>query len=217
MVGGAKRREHVWRADGSLFQDLRSLAGGPAKILNSELLAIRRLKDCAPGFVLVAMLRARFALRQSDRFATRGDVGAHRGPYRGVESNTFAGIVPNRRTSALIRPTRVEALRAMTAKEKSEGAGDHGKRDDQARLPKTPTRNRPLRAMSVQPIQSARPHARPNGGRNRKRCLHRGETASRRRRAGKFTYSNIFYIALTCGRVSNVEVSVRGRLVGFGP
>jgi hypothetical protein len=119
MVGDAKRREHVWRTDGSLLQDLRSLAGGPAKILNSELLAIRRLQGCAPGFVLLATLRARLAFS----FASRGEVGVRRRPHRGVETNASASIVGNRRnaawffrhrggTGATFRSTRPEATRS---------------------------------------------------------------------------------------------------------
>jgi hypothetical protein len=145
MVGGAKRREHVGRAHRSLLQDLRSLAGRPAKILNSELLAIRRLKDCAPGFVLVAMLRARLAWPRSDRLASGRDVGVRRRPHRRVEFNASASIVGSRRNAAWsfrhrvgagapARSKRVGAIRSRPVKEGSEGAGDDGKRDDQARL-----------------------------------------------------------------------------------
>jgi hypothetical protein len=84
MVGSAKSREDVWRADRHFLQDLRSLAGWPAKILNPELPAIRRLQDDGFGFVLLAMSRGRLALRPRHGFASRGDVGFHRRPYRGV-------------------------------------------------------------------------------------------------------------------------------------
>ena len=182
MVGGAKRREHVWRADGNLLQDLRSLAGWPAKILNSELLAIRRLRDCAPGFVLLAMLRARLALLPSNSFAGRGEVGVHRRPHCGVETNASASIVGNLRdaawffrrrvgTSTPFRQTRVGAIRSKPAKERSEGAGDDGKCDDQARLPRHRPETDRHAQLSAQAIQSARPHARPNDRRNCKRCL----------------------------------------------
>lgn len=188
MVGGAKRREHVGRAHGSLLQDLRSLAGGPAKILNSELLAIRRLNDCAPGFVLVAMLRARLAWLRSDSLASGRDVGVRRRTQRRVEFNASASNIGNPRNAARSSPRRVGAstparsrrvgaIRSRPVKERSEGAGDDGKRDDQAQLP-----GRRPETRRCAPWALTRPHARPNGRRNCERCLlmEATETVSRR-------------------------------------
>src|SRR5271166_529334 len=100
VVGSAKRREHVWRADGNLLQYLRSLAGWPAKILNSELPAIRYLRDYALRFVLFAVLRGRLALPPSGGFAMSGEIGVFGRPVRGVAANALASIGGNRQNAA---------------------------------------------------------------------------------------------------------------------
>jgi hypothetical protein len=146
VVSSAKRREHVWRVDGDLLQNLRSLAGWPAKILNSELLAIRCLRDYALGFVLLAMLRGRLALPPSDGFAMPGEVSVHGRQNRGVEANALTSIGGNRQNAWFFRRrvgTRIPfpsaligAIRSKPVKDRSEGAGDDGECDYQARLPR---------------------------------------------------------------------------------
>ena len=132
--------------DGDLLQNLRSLAGWPAKILNSELLVIRYLRDYALGFVSLAMLRGRLALPPSDGFAMPGEVSVHGRQNRGVEANALTSIGGNRQNAWFFRRrvgTRIPfpsaligAIRSKPVKDRSEGAGDDGECDYQARLPR---------------------------------------------------------------------------------
>jgi hypothetical protein len=147
VVSSAKRREHVWRADGNLLQDFRSLAGWPAKILNSELVAIRYLRDYARWFVLVAVLRGRLALPPSGDFAVLEEIGVDGRPNRGVKASGLASTGGNRQNAAWFFRRRVGtnipflsallgAIRSKPVKKRSEGASDDGKGDYQARLPR---------------------------------------------------------------------------------
>ncbi len=216
MVGGAKRREHVWRADGGLLQDLRSLAGRPAKILNSELLAIRRLQNCAPGFVLVAMLRAR--------------LGVRRRPHRGVETGASTSIVGNRGnaawffrhrvgTGAPFRSARPGAIRSKPVKKDPRARattvsvtikrGSHDT-DSKPAVAGNDRSGDPVSAPACSPQRSKELQALFARRGKPKLLLAAGAQT-------KVTYNNIFYVPLTCALVGKADVSVRGRLIGFGP
>jgi hypothetical protein len=221
VVSSAKRREHVWRANGNLLQDLRSLPGWPAKILNSELLVIRYLRDYALGFVLLAVLRVRLALPPRGDFAMSGEIDVDGHPNPGVEACALA----NRQNAAWFFRRRVGtsvpfpsallgAIRSKPVKDSSEGASDDGKGYYQARLP----RHRPETESSVarnevcgDPVRAAR-HARSSGHRTGERCFRVEANRDYAVGAGKVTYDDLFYVALTCAPVGNVGVTVAADL-----